>query len=74
MIGINENKPFECVGTRNEAVSALGKYIENNSSYLTDKYKNYILENARDLENLLKEYNSSNNLPKELADILIENL
>lgn len=69
LIGYDENKPFECVGTRKEAVSALGEYIKENSSYLTDKYKDFIIKNAYDIKPMLKEI-EENNVPEELLDII----
>lgn len=74
LVGINENKPFECVGTRSEVLAALGKYIINNSSLLTDKYSEYIKNNAAPIEDMLKSFNSINNVPKELIDIIIKAL
>lgn len=70
LVGIDKNKPFECVGTRNEVVAALTTYIKNNSSYLTDKYKDFILNNQVNIEPILKSFNEENNVPKELVSII----
>lgn len=74
LVGINENKPFECVGTRSEVLASLGAYIKNNNSYLTDKYADYIKNNASSIDDMLKSFDHTNNVPEELIDIIIKAL
>lgn len=70
LLGVNENKPFECVGTRKEVQVALKTYIQTNSSYLTDKYKDFISQATGSLDDLLKEEDPNNNVPEELKKVL----
>ena len=75
LIGIDENKPFECVGTRREAVSAMRHYrASGNSSLLTDRYADYIDRNGEDIEPLLKEWNDEHLIPGELRDLVFDSL
>ena len=67
LVGIEENKPFECVGTRREVVSCM-KYCRKKGlkSLLTDRYADYIDQNGDDLDLMLKEWNEIHNVPEEL--------
>lgn len=57
LVGIDENKPFECVGTRSEVVASLKYIIEKGEKLkLTEKYKDYIVNNGEDLKILLGEW------------------
>ena len=72
LIGVNENKPFECVGTREEVAAALKVYISNHSSLLTDKYKDYILSlKGRSLEELAVEDTNNHNVPDKFKVIRV---
>ena len=72
LIGVNENKPFECVGTREEVAAALKVYISNHSSLLTDKYKDYILSlKGRSLEELAVEETNNHNVPDKFKVIRV---
>lgn len=74
LIGYDENKPFECVGTRREVLSSLLAYMKNNTSLLTEKYANFIIKNSTDINSILCEYNKDNNLPIEFENILKNSL
>jgi len=71
LTGINENKPFECVGTRREVLAVTKNLIIMNENagkeqpYLLNKYKEYILENGVDIEPLYSEWVEENEvIPK----------
>ncbi len=73
LCGYGKIKPFECVGTFKEVNFAINKTIEN----LEDRELPYLLKYYNDnygiyslVEDLTKEYNENNNLPKEFDDIL----
>ncbi len=82
LIGIDENKPFECVGTRREVASAMKCYRERGGhSLLTDRYGDYIdrvygmgsaasQDAAGPVGELLNEWCDEHNVPVELADIV----
>ena len=67
LVGLNENKPFECVGTRNEVISCLTDFIsKGGKSKLTDRYEKEILAmKATPLDELLKEWCPENSVPEE---------
>ena len=72
LCGHGKTKPFECVGTFKEVNFAISKTIENLNNkelpYLLKYYNdNYKTDN---IEDLTKEYNINNNLPKEFDEIL----
>lgn len=66
LTGLNENKPFECVGTRREVLaSAKQVLLENDAAgkeqpYFLKKYKDFILENGVDIEPLYNEWVEEN--------------
>ena len=71
LTGILEDKPFECVGTRKEVMVALKAYVEaGGQSMLTDKYREVILAEKGNLEDMLKGWNDENNVPQEFAEIV----
>jgi hypothetical protein len=75
LTGIEENKPFECVGTRREVLVCLKTFIERgNSSLLTDRYRAHILKSEDKIEDMLNEWVDENNLPAEFENILKENM
>jgi hypothetical protein len=75
LTGIEENKPFECVGTRREVLVCLKTFIEReNSSLLTDRYRDYILKSEDKIEDMLNEWVDENNLPDGFETILKENM
>ncbi len=71
LTGINENKPFECVGTRREVLAACKYRILNNdlegfqSPYLLETYRDYILSEGEDLNTLLNEWVDENEVLPE---------
>lgn len=77
LTGISPNKPFECVGTREETLIALylaAKNLQNLNLPLLDKISKEILDKEKDLENrsskLLTAWNQENFLPKTYSDQL----
>ena len=67
LVGLDDNKPFECVGTRSEVVACLKDYIEKGKkSMLTDRYETEIRAmNTQPLGEILKEWCSENCVPEE---------
>ena len=67
LVGLNENKPFECVGTRSEVASCLTDYIKKGGkSRLTDRYEKEILAmQASPISELMKEWCDENSVPEE---------
>ncbi len=74
LVGLNENKPFECVGTRSEVASCLTDFIKKGGkSKLTDRYEKEILAmQATPLDELLKEWCDENSVPAEFVGRLKE--
>lgn len=72
LTGIEENKPFECVGTRKEVLASLKYFIEGRRgrSLLTDKYKERILSEEAEVGIMLKEWAEENNVPEAYRKIL----
>ncbi len=73
LTGIDENKPFECVGTRSEVNASLKEYIKTGRrGVLTDKYKEKILssDDGYDLKKILNEWCDKNALPEEVEEKL----
>lgn len=75
LCGYGKNKPFECVGTYEEITFAISKTIVNLEKenkelpYLLSYYKEHY--GVKEINNeLIKQYNEYNNVPKELASIL----
>ena len=71
--GYGQTKPFECVGTFDEVKYAITKTIENKKNeelpyllkYYKDNYELYDLNN-----DLIKQFNIENNIPKEFLKLL----
>lgn len=79
LCGYGKNKPFECVGTYEEINFAISKTIvqleerKQKLPYMLEYYRNNY--KLTDMNNkLIKQYNDENNLPKEFADILKEQI
>lgn len=71
LCGIDENKPFECVGTRNEVVCAMKDYIlKGGKSLLTDRYKEFLLSTPYTLKEMLSSFEDMNNVPEDFLNIL----
>ncbi|MBR5800877.1 MAG: hypothetical protein IKY23_12550 [Lachnospiraceae bacterium] len=74
LAGIKENKPFECVGTRREVVSALYAFAgQGRSSLLTDRYLNE-LQAEITVEEMLKEMCTEHSVPEAFMQKLIRSL
>ena len=73
LLGYSETKPFECVGTYEEARYAVSKVINNNEEgYLLDYYRNHYPIELNDLE--INKYNDNNNLGSYFNKIVKEEL
>ncbi len=71
LTGIEENKPFECVGTRKEVLVSLKHFISKGGrSLLTDRYGDFIKEEPEELATLLNGWEAENNLPENYKSIL----
>lgn len=71
LTGIDENKPFECVGTRKEVMAALKHYVQNGGrSILTDKYNNEITASSDSFEEIMNGFENENNVPEEYLAVL----
>ena len=75
LMGIEENKPFECVGTRREVQTAMKHFRANGGkSLLTDRYGDFIDSSPASLDELLSEWNDEHNVPpafeKKLKEVL----
>ena len=74
LIGVNETKPFECVGTIDEVIFSLNKFIEKNNElpYLVKLYKdNYYKDLDIDLSYIEE---TEHNVPIEYLNILKEEI
>ncbi len=72
LIGIEENKPFECVGTRSEVAASMKEFRKNGGrSLLTDRYAQFI-DNVSEggVKDLLSARCDEHNVPGELAEIV----
>ncbi|XME03868.1 hypothetical protein QYZ88_006725 [Lachnospiraceae bacterium C1.1] len=64
LTGLDENKPFECVGTRGEVIASLKAYIaKGGRSILTEKYRNAIEAGSSDIKEYMKAWEKENFLP-----------
>ncbi len=71
LTGLDENKPFECVGTRSEVVMSLKKYLEKGgNALLPAKYADWLMAQPGDVAAALSEWNELHNVPEELLGIL----
>ncbi len=71
LTGLDENKPFECVGTRSEVVMSLKKYLEKGGKALLPvKYADWLMAQPGDVDAALLEWNELHNVPEELLAVL----
>lgn len=71
LTGLDENKPFECVGTRSEVVMSLKKYLEKGGrALLPKKYEAWLMEQPGNVDTALLEWNELHNVPEELLTAL----
>lgn len=79
LCGLEDNKPFECVGTREEVVVAISKAIalrKSNNEKLPVLYEKYLKEEnvlIKDI-NIYDYFNDENLVPKEYLALLKEKL
>ena len=69
LCGASENKPFECVGTRDEVNIALSILLKkyNDLPYLLQYYKDnlwYLIKSDEEIETAIKYYNEENLIPE----------
>ena len=71
LIGLECEKPFECVGTKDEIIFGLKKYIDSHDTLpkLLEKYKQYILDFNVD-NNYDMYFNNEHFVPNEYLEIL----
>lgn len=72
LLGLNENKPFECVGTRGEVSAALSEYVKTGKSYLTDRYQEEL--DGVGIEGYKNHFSDQNHLPKQYLALLKRSL
>lgn len=77
LAGIEDDKPFECVGTRQEVIMALMRFIQSGGTgALINKHKDTIIkiyeEQKMDYQEFIHRWVPENNVPAELAGILKE--
>lgn len=71
LTGLDENKPFECVGTRSEVVMSLKKYLaKGGKALLPVKYADWLATQPGDVDEALLEWNELHNVPEELLAVL----
>lgn len=73
LIGIEENKPFECVGTRAEVSACMKHYrLKGGISLLTDRYADYIdampYDGTSPIISMLSDWNNEHNVPDIISD------
>lgn len=81
LCGASKNKPFECVGTREEVQVAIQMGIEKREKAGTEVpllYKRYktwnLLKEEVDIEDYRQEWNSENNIPEDYRKMIKEKL
>lgn len=75
LAGIEDNKPFECVGTRKEVQVSLKTFMERGGkSLLTDRYADFISKVPGSMEELLSEWVSDHGVPEEALALLKEKM
>ena len=75
LTGLDENKPFECVGTRSEVVMSLKKYLEKGGKALLPvKYADWLMAQPGDVDMALLEWNEVHNVPEEFVKALKEEM
>ncbi len=75
LLGIQAEKPFECVGERSEVLMAMNMLIDkrpDNLPYLVEKYRDRITENKADYNACLNYFDKENSLPEEFERILAD--
>ncbi len=71
LTGLDENKPFECVGTRSEVVMCLKKYLEKGGTALLPvKYRDWLSAQPGDVDTALSEWNAVHGVPAELEKLV----
>lgn len=71
LMGIDENKPFECVGTRREVQTCMRYFREQGGvSLLTDRYAEATDRAGEDLKDLLNEWNDEHHVPDQFVNVV----
>lgn len=80
LTGIYENKPFECVGSRDEVVvaciSAIMKYKDSGEKipYLLNVFSEFLLKSDNSIEKYRNFFDNKHHLPRYFEDILLKEL
>ena len=73
--GIDENKPFECVGTRREVTSCISHFVKmGGRSLLTDRYAKYVSQMPDELDDIMGYFYPEHNVPEEFYKIVVDNV
>ena len=77
LISQNEDKPFECVGTKEEINLSINMFLrKNNGNYIPKLFRDYMPMSEDNFKSLLYEYNhkfdTNNNVPEEFIKVLKE--
>ncbi len=71
LAGIEENKPFECVGTRREVLACLKDFADKGKkSLLTERYSDQISKVFYNIDEMLDEWNDENSVPADYLEKL----
>lgn len=75
LTGIDENKPFECVGTRSEVMVALKSFVSSGGrSLLTDRYRAAIMDSEGTLDDMMQSWCVDNDVPQQYQGLIREAL
>lgn len=75
LAGIDENKPFECVGTRREVCAAMKRFlVRGRESLLTRRYQEFFDKVPDELDAMLRHLETEHRVPEELMHYLREAL
>lgn len=75
LTGIDENKPFECVGTRSEVLVALKSFASRGGrSILTDRYQAAIMDSEGTLDDMMQSWCADNDVPQQYQELIREAL
>lgn len=80
LAGIDENKPFECVGTRSEVLAGLAAVMEKKETHgeplplLLERHAGYVREHAPKLSVLLSGWCEEHSVPEMFLDTIREEL
>ena len=71
LVGIDENKPFECVGTRGEVAASLSHFIKSGKkSLLTERYRKQLEESRETVGDYMRKWESKHFVPAKYEEKL----